>query len=259
MRVTQKKWVVCVMVVGLCLVTAAAQAQQQGRRGNRGGGPGGFGRGGFGGAGFRMMFLQNEQVQKELELIDDQKEQIKKINEKADEERRANFAGFGDLSQEERQTKLEELRPKMEESQKALAKQIDEVLMPNQRDRLKQVTIQIQGTAALSDDEVAKELALTDDQEKQIEQVRREAGERNREAFRDGGAGGDPEARRERFQKMQKETDDKVLAVLSSEQRDKFTKMQGEKFEFDRSQLFRGPGGPGGGGRGQRRGGGGNN
>jgi hypothetical protein len=150
----------------------------------------------------------------------------------------------------------------MEESQKALAKQVDEVLMPNQRDRLKQITVQAQGTGALSDEEVAKELGLSDDQEKQIQQVRQEAAEKMRENFRPGAGGdGDREARREQFQKAQKETDDKVLAVLTSEQRDKFEKMKGEKYE-DVSELrfggFGGFGGPGG-GRGQRRGGGNNN
>jgi hypothetical protein len=193
-----------------------------------------------------------------LELIDDQKDQIKKLSDKQREEMQEMFAGMRDLSQEERREKMAELQPKMEEAQKKLAKQVDEVLMPTQRDRLKQITIQIQGTAALGDDEVAKELGLSDDQQKQIQQVRTEAFEKMRESFRPGD-GGDREARREQFQKAQKETDDKVLAVLTSEQRDKFEKMKGEKFEFDRSQLFGGFGGPGGGGRGQRRGGGNNN
>jgi len=265
MRVTDKKWVVCAVAVALCLITAAAEAQQQGRRGNRGGGPGGFGRGmgRFNGAGARLMYLQNDKVQKELELVDDQKDQIKKLGDKSRENMREMFSGLQDLPQEERQEKMRELQPKMEESQKALGKQVDEVLMPNQRDRLKQITVQIQGTGALSDEEVAKELALSDDQEKQIQQVRQEAFEKMRENFRPGAGGGDNDrdARRERMQKAQKETDDKVLAVLTSEQRDKFEKMKGEKFEFDPSQLFGqgGFGGPGGGGRGQRRGGGNNN
>jgi hypothetical protein len=96
-------------------------------------------------------------------------------------------------------------------------------------------------------------LKLSDDQKKQLTELRDGQREKMGELFRNRGeAGGNDEDRRAQFQKMRTEMEEKALTILSSEQRTQFEKMKGEKLEIDMSQLRRGPGGPGGPGGGQR-------
>jgi Spy/CpxP family protein refolding chaperone len=215
-----------------------AQGQEGGRRG-RGG------RGGFG----RMMMnaatlIGIEQVQKELELADEQKAEIKKLTDEMQERTRAAFAGVRDLSEEERRAKFEEMAKEGEARLAEAKKKIDEVLLPEQRERLDQIVLQVQGTQALATEAVAAKLSLSDEQKKKIEEVQEAQGEKMRElreAGRDGGG-------REAFDKLRTETQEKVNAILTAEQKEKLAQLKGKAFELDRSQ-FRGPGG---GGRGNR-------
>ena len=82
-----------------------------------------------------------------------------------------------------------------------------------------------------------------------------------REAFAGGGGGGgfDRDAMRERMETFRKESEEKILAHLSAEQKTAFEGLKGEKFEMpERAFGFGGGrgGGPGGGrgdgGRGRR-------
>jgi hypothetical protein len=238
--------------MAIALAAGSLVAQDEGGRGRRGGR--GFG-GGFGGGGMfggELGLLNIEQVQKEIELVDDQKEQVRKLNEEQQTAFRDAFAGFRDLSEEERRKRGEELRGKMEAQQKEVRAKLDEILLPHQSERLKQISIQVRGSGALADPTVAEELGLTADQKEKLQQVNEEMDTRRREAFQ----GGNREGGRERFEAMRKEAEEKTLAVLTAEQKTKFEQMKGEAFELDRSQLFGrgGPGGPGGPGGGRGRG-----
>ena len=246
---TRYRWLACSLLGLMALAVAAGSVGAQEEGGRRG--RGGFGRGGFGGPGggfgSELGLLNIEQVQKEIELVDDQKEQVRKLNEEQQTAMREAFAGFRDLSEDERRKRGEELRGKMEAQQKEVRAKLDEILLPHQSERLKQISIQVRGTSALADPAVAEELGLTEDQKQKIRQV----GEEMRASFQ----GGNREGGRERFEAMRKEAEEKTLAVLTAEQKTKLEQMKGEAFELDRSQLFgrRGPGGPGGGpGRGDR-------
>jgi hypothetical protein len=201
------------------------------------------------------MLLANEQVQKELELIEDQIKDFEKIREEQGTKMREMFSGMRDLPEDERRAKFEEMRGKLEEAQKQLREEMKNVLMPHQQDRLREIFVQVRGVGALDDPEIAAELKITDDQKKKLAETREEAGQKMREMFsgrRGEGEGerrGPDEDMRAKFQQMQTETNDKILAVLDSEQKAKFEQMKGEKFELDRSQMGfggRGPGGPGG-------------
>jgi Spy/CpxP family protein refolding chaperone len=221
------------------VLATSAMAQQRGQ-----------GRGGFGGRGgmFRVskiQLLQAEQVQKELELVDDQKEQIGKIADESREGMRDLFpaGGLRDLSDEERTKRLAEVNTKMEERNKEVDKKLDTVLLDHQKTRLNEIYIQARGTQALTDKEIATALNISDDQKKKIEATREENQRAQREAFTGGDF--DPEKART----MRREADEKVLAVLTAEQRDKFEKMQGKKIDLPRGGFGRGGAG---GGRRQR-------
>jgi Spy/CpxP family protein refolding chaperone len=171
-------------------------------------GPGG-GRGGFN-------LFANESVQKDLALTDEQKESLKKISD----DFRSSMSG---LSQEDRQSKMPELRKAMEDK-------IGAVLNDKQKARMKEIRLQVQGPAALSTKEVAEVLKLTDDQVNKIKDLTKSLDDARREAFQ-GGGGGDPDVR-EKLAKLRTETNDKILAMLNPDQKADFEKLQGAKIDL---------------------------
>jgi Spy/CpxP family protein refolding chaperone len=239
----------------LLLVSTAVWAQQQGQGRFQGrGGPGG----GFGGGGDNLFALLGlEKVQKELEIVDEQKADLKKLGEDAQAKVREVFTGFNfrEASEEDR-TKL---REKTEALTKDARKKVEAILIPDQMKRLKEISLQVRGTSALRDPEIVAALGITEDQTAAIDKVREDMGPKYREAF-----GGNREENEKKMAELRKESSEKTLAVLKASQREKFEKMKGEKFDIDPSEL-RGPGGAGigapagGGGNQPRRRPGGNN
>lgn len=265
MSTAPRRVVLAVAIVAL--LSTALCAQQQGQRGRFQGGRG------FGG-GFnpvpgmdKIGLLTNEAVQKELELADDQKADLRKIGEDARTQSQNLFSGFNfrefqNLSEEERAKRREESNKKREALGKELVQKIEAVLLPHQMERLNEISIQVRGTRALRDDDVAQALGLKPDQKEKLEAIPQEVFARNREGGQDGN--------RERFAEAGKEIEEKSLAVLTAEQKEKFEKMKGKPFDVEAAGLrrggfgfgFGGQGGPGGrgqgapGGRGQGRPGG---
>jgi hypothetical protein len=143
------------------------------------------------------------------------------------------------LSEEERAQLREEAEARAKKEQEELAK----ILKPEQLKRLKEIYIQQAGTQALNTPWVAEELGITADQRERMATARREAAESLREAFQ---GGGDREGARERLAELRRGSEEKLLAVLSADQKRKFEEMKGEPFEMPRPE--RRPGGPGGAG-----------
>lgn len=271
----------------------------EGQRG-RGGPPGGgFGFFGGGGGMSRLMLLGISEVQKELELADEQVKEIQKIQE----DFRARFrgpggppggggerrgrggdgnrgdrtsvgapaewyfvqaqeqgqgrrgGGFGQLTEEQR-AEFEKVRVERAREEKA---KLADILLPNQLERLTQIFVQVAGVEALRDEDVAKELALSDAQAAKISEVRRanqEAlGEQMRGLFGGGGGEGDRDAARAKMEEFRKTSDAKLLAVLTPDQQKTFDEMKGKPFKmpegFGRGG-FGGRGGPPGGPGGER-------
>jgi hypothetical protein len=234
-------------MLGLALSVSTVLAQQPGQGGRRPGGPGGpFGGPGAGGP---LGLLANEQVQKELELLPEQIADFGKLRSEMGTKMQEQFAGinFRDLSEDERRKKGEEMRPVMEKMQKELQDKMKAVLLPHQSERLRELFVQARGIQAVEDPDIAAELKLSDDQKKQIADVREKQREKMGALFQNRGqGGGNDEERRKQFETLREETTKLTSDVLSSEQRDQLEKMKGEKVEFELNQPFRG--GPGGGG-----------
>jgi hypothetical protein len=76
------------------------------------------------------------------------------------------------------------------------------------------------------------------------------------EAFQSAGQGGDRTAVREKATKIRKDSTDKMLAVLSDEQKASYEKMLGAKIDLPQGAGFGGGGGRGQGGGRRNRGGG---
>jgi Spy/CpxP family protein refolding chaperone len=227
-------------VVGALVCVSLAFGQPGRGQGGRGG-AGGFGGGGFGGFGQVRTsdLLRDDKVKAELNLVPDQEKKIEDLAEANRDKAREFFGSLRDLSDEERTAKIEEFRAQTQ-------KEYDAILLPQQRDRLKQLMLQrssqfSRGPGGLSDD-LMKELNITDAQKealtKKAEDIRADV--------------------QKKVAKIQDEAKAEILSVLTSEQRAKLEKLMGSKFEFSPPQFggFGGQGGQGGrpgqGGQGNR-------
>ena len=247
-----------VALLAFMVTPAMAQGRGQGGQGGRGGaGGGGFGgRGGggsmFGGRGggdMTMTLLRVEAIRTELEISPDQEEALTKMQEQGRPERPD--ADFRNMSEEERTEFFTKMRKQAEERNTKMKEQLEEVLFPEQLERLQEINIQLQGIAALRNPEVAKELKITDAQKKELEEVQAGMMEKMREGMRElFTGGGGREGMREKIQKMRDDMEGDVLDVLTSDQKKKFEEMKGEKFEMPEGAFGRG--GRGGGEQGGR-------
>lgn len=241
------------LVLGVaCLLAQPILAQEGGGQGRRGGRGGGFGMGGS-----SLGLLQNESVQKELNLTSDQVSKVKDVAKEIREKHQDDIAGLRDLSGEEQQTKRQELQKTMSaEAKKSLAG----TLKPEQEKRLRQIELQQMGTRAFDDPEVQTALKLTDDQKDKLKTISDDARKEMQSLFprrrggEGGGGGGGGQARGNReenmkkIQTLRKETMEKALAVLNDQQKKEWSDMTGSPFEIQRGRRGQGGGGGGGGG-----------
>jgi delta 1-pyrroline-5-carboxylate dehydrogenase len=234
-------------MLGMCILCSAVQAQPGGGFG----GGGMFGGGGpFGGGQAASVsssygrLLSSATVQKELELVDDQKTKITEANTKMRTAMREAFQGMQDGGPEEMQKKMQAL-------QDDLAKTIESILLPNQLKRLKEIALQQSGAQAINDPKIQEALKLTDDQKAKIKKVGEDAMQKMRSLFE---GGGDMQENMTKMREMRQDTEKQLLAVLTDAQKQDLEKMKGKKLEIPESEL----GGRGGrGGRGGFGGGGG--
>lgn len=259
MRLRSLAFLATMALVGVMASSAFAQPGGAGGRGGRGG-AGAFG-GGMGGRTQSTLSLAgNEAVQKELALTDDQIAKIKTLNDSAREELRGGndgFAGLRDLPEDERRAKMAEMMAKQAETSKKVADKykpkLAEVLDAKQVARLDQIALQAAGAQAYADPEVVKTLKLTKDQQDKLASITKEAGEKTRELFGQGGGGaGGGGGNMEKVREINTARDKDLAAVLTADQATQLASMKGK--EFDVAALRRGPGGPGGQGGGQGRG-----
>lgn len=212
-----------------------ACAQPPGGRGGRGGPPGGGGMG---------MLLRSDEVRAELEILDEQQDQLRELEEEMRGEMREMFRGRrGDGERPDR----EAMRARFEELREKAESRVAEVLSTQQMERLKQINAQVQidrgGARALMGGPLAEQLDLTDDQKKQLREKSQEI----------------QAEMQKKMQAARAEAREQLMQILTSEQRAKLESITGEPFTMTQNgwgRGGRGRGGPGGrGGEGGRRGG----
>ena len=174
-----------------------------------------------------------EVVQKDVGLTDDQLAAVKKLQE---ELRPTGGRPQGQPSDEERQKLREQFEARATKERDELAK----ILKPEQQKRLTGIYVQQAGTAAIGDPEVSKELGISDEQKAKLRTIREETAASMRGLF--GGGEVDREANRTKFNDLRKSSEEKVLAVLSDDQKKKLEELKGKKIDL-----------PEGGGRGRGR------
>lgn len=295
------------VVLGLVQLAGGQERRPEGRGpGGPGGPPGGMMFGGGGGVS-RLFLLRVPEIQKELELVDEQLTAIRKVQEelgrggpggppgggpegqkgrgrgKADgktgneasldravpvswyfvqaqnppgqpPEGRRSFGGGQPPSEEDR-ARFEQMRVERARQERT---KLNEILLPHQMKRLTEIYIQQAGASALEDEEVATELSISADQKAALAKVRDENRQtmsaQMRELFQPGG---DRDANRDKLAAMRKTADEKVFAVLTSEQKGKFDELKGKAFDLPEDALRNSFGGgrggpPGGDNRGKR-------
>ncbi len=275
---------VCLVAVALAaggfFVGRMLVAQDAGGKGRRGGPrAGSYGL-------EKLTLLKAKEVQKDLELTDDQKTKLEKFADDMKTQVSAQLEGLKDLSQEDRRAKMAEIRSKLDDRAKEVQTTLEEVLSTQQRDRLAQIGLQARGMRVFTQKEVEDALQLTDDQKEKLKELRDKIGAEFRGGRGPGGPGaggpaaggrgaggpgaggpaaGGPAAGsassdeiREKIKKAAAESMDKAKEILTAEQREKLDNMLGKKLDIDMSQLGgngfggNGFGGNGFGGRGRR-------
>jgi hypothetical protein len=205
--------------VALVLTASAAFAQGGGRR---------FGGGGFGGP---VGLLSIPEVQTELKLDQAQKDLLMQLGQEMRERAQAMFQGMQNVPRDERMKRFQAF-------QQEQMKKVGEILDAKQMARLKQLSLQQQGTRGLGQPEVADQLKLTADQRQKIQTALTDEGTAMRQAFEGFQGGGNnvtDEQRQQAFQKMRDlrtATDAKLNAVLTDGQKKQFQSMQGAAFKF---------------------------
>ena len=189
-----------------------------------------------------IFLLKTEAVQKELDLNEEQTKSAGNLAAQMQSDAMEIMSGLQDLNEEERKQELPNLMKMMSEKGKELQGKVDKLLNPKQTARMKELSLQRRGVAALQDDEI---VGGPEDQRRaenatarRIRERRPKQQEEVMKAVIAGGGGGGRQAIQGKMEAMRKELGDKALAVLTSEQRDQFEKMKGAKFDFPQTRGF---------------------
>ena len=200
----------------------AASVQAQPPRGGRGGA------GGLGGA----QLLTSKIVQKELKLTEDQTAKLKEWSAGQQTKMRELFQSAGG--------DRDAMREKFTEFQKESAKELAEVLKPEQSKRLKQIEFQMAGIRGLMSPDMAKELDLSDDQKEAVQSTMQDMGKDMRDLGEEygvrgfGGRPADADKAKE-FEKksaqLTKDATTKVMKLMTPEQTKKYEALGGEAID----------------------------
>ena len=130
---------------------------------------------------------------------------------------------------EEREKKLNEHRKNAREK---LAKVLKETLKAEQQKRLRQIQLQQERAFALGQDELVKELKITDQQRQQFVAITQELQRKVEPLIKEAQSGGKPEEIRPKVFKLRDEYAKKLEAALTDEQQKKWKDMLGKPFDL---------------------------
>jgi hypothetical protein len=136
------------------------------------------------------------------------------------------MARLRDLSPEERREKMQEMQKAATE---AAEKFMKEHFKPEQTKRMKEITLQQGGLMAFNNEEVQKQLKLTDEQKDKIRTLAEDFNNDRRELFQ---GGGEPQENMRKMQALSKEYLAKAVQVLNDDQKAQWKEMTGKPFEL---------------------------
>lgn len=165
--------------------------------------------------------LADQKVQAELELVDDQIEELEEIQKEAMQVIRDMFSEMQDSGGDRREA-FRNIREKMQEKMKPFEGRLNDVLLPHQQTRLKQLGYQSTGRfggagGVFQNDKLLEDLDISDKQKEELE----EAVEKAREKLQKD------------YKELVKKAENDILKVLDSDQRKKYKELVGDSFQFD--------------------------
>jgi hypothetical protein len=165
-------------------------------------------------------WLQNEQIRKELEIIDEQVEKIGKVQTEWNTAVRELYADIGKLPREEQAEQYRLAQEKMQKFYMDAEAKLKDILLPQQIDRLEQISNQMQmrgGAGYGLRGELAEKIGLTAEQQKLLQD---KAGEKNKQLT-------------QKYAELRSQMEEELLSeVLTPQQRDQLKQLIGEPFEF---------------------------
>jgi len=220
---------VIILFAALALASTALAQPGAGGGGRRGMGMG-FGMGG----GFGLLTIP--EVQREINLTQQQWQQLQQVMAEQREQMMPLMQQMRDATPEQRRKLMEQM---MQQWDQALGK----VLQPNQKARLRELQLQAEGPSALARPDVAKELNLNEEQKRTVSEILGQYRQKQMQLWQQAGSPGtNRQAMMQQMQQLRQQMDKELLAVLTDQQQEQWKKMQGKPFQFPR--------GPFGGGRG---------
>lgn len=219
-----------ILVAAMALTTLGTVSAQ------RPGGGGGYTPSAYGAVG------ANEELQKELKISDEQKTKLKEAMDPINKKRMELFTrGQGGQQQtdEQRKERTEKMAKLTEETKAA----VGTVLNAEQAKRLGQIDYQMMGMAAYSNAEVQKKMSFTDAQKETVkatvEAYQKDRTELMKDAPRGGRQPSDEDQKkladlRKKGVALSKEAEEKIVAVLTDDQKKIWTDMIGEKADVSK-------------------------
>lgn len=210
-----------ILIAAMTALVAGAMAQ----------GGGGQRRGGFGPPD-GLSLTGRDDVQKDLNLTDDEKAKLSDLRDKSQQKMRDAMTEARDSAGDDRDAMMKAMTAVREKLSADNDKDVAGILTPDQTKRLKEIKIQFVGVAIVASDKgVQKDLNITDDQIAKFKDLQTRQRQAMMEAFQN--AQGDQQAMRDIMQKNQKAMADEINKILTDDQKAKFKDMGGTK-KFDR-------------------------
>ena len=161
----------------------------------------------------------NPDIRKEIELVDDQAEELKRINAEFSRKLSEQFQSItnGNLESLDKD-RIQDLLKQLNQEKR---ERMESVLLPHQLDRLKQVALQMnmksRGTARALQSELAKELDITEEQVRRLKEREKQLNQELQEKIR----------------QWKEDARKQLLEELTPQQRTKLNQLLGDKFETD--------------------------
>lgn len=171
-----------------------------------------------------------DKVLDELKVSDEQREKLMQLAMEQIMETGPFLDSLKDAPGPEREEKLKEHRKIAWEK---LEKHEKEVLQPEQRKRLRQLTLQQEGGFALGQEDVRKELKITHEQEMKFSAIVQDLQTNVERVVKEAQSGaGKPEELRPKVEQLRKEHAKKLEAVLTEAQKKQWQEMLGPPFDI---------------------------
>jgi hypothetical protein len=172
--------------------------------------------------------VYRDKVLDELKVTDEQRE---KLLRQALEQVMETGPFLNSLAEsgQEREQKLNEHRKNAKEK---LAKRLKEVLQPEQLTRLRQVNFQQEGGFALGEEDVQKDLKISQEERQKFKAILRDLQKKVEALTKEAQSGINSDQFVPNLEKLRKEHAKKLEAVLTDDQKKQWKELQGPPFEL---------------------------